>query len=229
MLDARFTRFALAATLCLANTACLATRGRLEREVSAVRAEQAQALAAEVQARRAAETELEARVTQRFEARLAEQMNALRADLAQLRTDFGVRITAMEDTLKFAMPVHFEFNESTVRDADRPVLEKIAAVLQRHYPDAAVTIEGFADPAGSQRYNEELSQRRAEAVLAQLQQYGIGGPNINAVGYGETRLVVPGAWGGAPGAEMNRRVVFAVETRGSPLRVMTMQEDTEGR
>lgn len=225
----RLTRFAPVALLCLANTACLATRGRLESEVSAVRAEQAQALAAEVQARRTAEAELEARVTQRFEARLAEQMNALRADLAQLRNDFGVRIAAMEDTLKFAMPVHFAFNESTVRDADLPVLEKIAVVLQRHYPDAAVTIEGFADPAGTVRYNAALSQRRAEAVRAQLEQYGLGGPNVNAVGYGETRLVVPGAWGDSPGAEMNRRVVFAVETRGSPLRVMTMQEDSDRR
>ena len=34
------------------------------------------------------------------------------------------------------------------------------------------------------------------------------------VGYGETRLVTPGASGDAPGAELNRRVVFVIESAG---------------
>jgi peptidoglycan-associated lipoprotein len=201
----------------------------VRQEVTAAREAQASALASEAEARRAADTELEARLEQRFEARLAEQINALRADLTQLRTDFGVRISAMEDTLKFAAPVHFAFDDATVREVDRPVLEKMAAVLQRHYPGAAITVEGFADPAGTARYNVALSQRRADAVRTELERYGLGGPTVNAVGYGETRLVVPGASGDAPGAEMNRRVVFTVETRGSPLNVMTMQDGPASR
>jgi peptidoglycan-associated lipoprotein len=192
-----------------------------------VRAAHTESLAAEAAARRAADSELEARLEQRIETRIAEQIAALRQDLTQLRNDFGVRISAMEDTLKFVTPVHFAYDDATVRSADQPVLEMIAAVLQRHYPGAAITIEGFADPAGSTRYNVDLSQRRADAVRTALEAYGLGGPTVNAVGYGETRLIVPGASGDAPGAEMNRRVVFVVETRGSPLNTMTMQEGSD--
>ena len=39
-------------------------------------------------------------------------------------------------------------------------------------------------------------------------------PQLKAVGYGEQRLVAPGASGNEPGAQANRRVVFVVETRG---------------
>lgn len=226
MLQSRSTSAALVAALSLASGAC-ATKGHVQREVDAVRAQQAAhaaELTREAEARRAADTELEARLNQRFEARLAEQISALRADLTQLRSEFGVRISAMEDTLKFATPVHFAYDDATIRDADRPTLEKIAAVLQRHYPGSAITIEGFADPAGSTRYNAELSQRRADAVRAELERLGLGGPTVNAVGYGESRQVVPGASGEAPGAQLNRRVVFVVETRGSPLNVVTMQD-----
>jgi peptidoglycan-associated lipoprotein len=229
MHTARSTQAALAAVLALTSAGC-ATKGfvreEVGREVSSARAAQTESLAAEAAARRTADTELEARLQQRIETRIAEQMAVLRQDLTQLRSDFGVRISAMEDTLKFVTPVHFAYDDATVRAADQPVLEKIAAVLQRHYPGAAITIEGFADPAGSSRYNSELSQRRADAVRTALESYGLGGPTVNAVGYGETRLIVPGAWGDAPGAEMNRRVVFVVVTRGSPLNVMTMQDGT---
>jgi hypothetical protein len=36
---------------------------------------------------------------------------------------------------------------------------------------------------------------------------------LNAIGYGETRLVTPGASHDQPGAELNRRVVFVIETK----------------
>lgn len=225
MLQARSTQAAMAAALLLTSAAC-ATKGHVRTELDALRASQAEALAAEAETRRNADSEMETRVQQRLD-QLQQEMQSLRSDLGQLRNEFGVRISAMEDTLKFAMPVHFAFNDATVREADRPVIERLAAVIQRYYPNSAVTIEGFADPAGSTRYNEQLSQRRAEAVRAALESFGLGGPNVNAVGYGETRLVVPNAWGDAPGAEMNRRVVFVVETRDSPMRVMTMDEGND--
>jgi peptidoglycan-associated lipoprotein len=75
-----------------------------------------------------------------------------------------------------------------------------------------VTIEGFADPAGSVAYNRELSQDRAENVLGYLVNAGLSAASLRAVGYGETRQVVEGAEGDMPGAASNRRVVFVVES-----------------
>ena len=138
-------------------------------------------------------------------------LQSLRNDLQTLRTEFGARITAMEDQVKFAFPVHFAFDDASVREEDRAMLERFASVAQKYYPGAMITVEGFADPAGSARYNLALSQRRANSVREYLVGRGMTDAALKAIGYGETRLVRPGAAGSVQGAELNRRVVFVVE------------------
>ena len=138
---------------------------------------------------------------------------SLRKDLDGLRTEFGAKITAMEEGLKFDMPVHFAFDDATVREQDEAALNRFAQVAQKYYPGSLITVEGFADPAGSVRYNLALSQRRAEAVKDYLSSQGLSN-EVKTIGYGKTRLVVPNAWGSEDGAEQNRRVVFVIETRG---------------
>ena len=91
--------------------------------------------------------------------------------------------------LQFAFPVHFAFNDANVRTEDSAALDRFANVVSKHYTGAKVTVEGFADPAGSTRYNVALSQRRAEAVKAYVSSKGLDASLINAVGYGETRQV----------------------------------------
>ena len=144
-------------------------------------------------------------------AALRTDLQSLRNDLQGLRTEFGARITAMEDQVKFAFPVHFGFDDAAVRDQDRQMLDRFASVVQKYYPGAQITVEGFADPAGSSRYNLALSQRRANSVREYLSGQGLSGEAIKAVGYGETRQVRPGAAHDSPGAELNRRVVFVVD------------------
>lgn len=139
---------------------------------------------------------------------------SLRQDLDSLRTEFGAKITALEEGVQFVFPVNFAFNDATVREQDTAALSRFARVVQKYYPTSTITVEGFADPAGSRSYNMDLSRRRAEAVQGFLAQQGLTN-DLRAVGYGETRLVVPGAWGNDPGAEQNRRVVFVVESRGN--------------
>jgi peptidoglycan-associated lipoprotein len=111
------------------------------------------------------------------------------------------------------MPVNFAFDDATVRTDDAPVLGRFAKVVQKYYPGSKVTIEGFADPAGSNRYNLVLSQRRATAVREYLVSQGLTGNELSVVGYGKTRLVAPGASRDQPGAEMNRRVTFVIESK----------------
>jgi len=139
-------------------------------------------------------------------------LNALRNDLQTLRSEFGTRITAMETQVTFAVPVHFGFDDAAVRESDRAALAKFAQVAQQHYRGATITVEGFADPAGSAQYNLRLSRERADAVRDELVTRGLDGANIRTVGYGKTRLVRPGAQGDANGAELNRRVTFVIET-----------------
>ena len=141
-------------------------------------------------------------------------IQALRTELQTLRTDFGAKIAMVEAGLQFDMPVNFAFNSDQVRDEDHAGLNKFAEVVGKYYPGSKVTVEGFADPAGSSRYNLNLSRRRADAVKAYLSSQGLTNNEVATIGYGETRLVTPGAWGDKPGAELNRRVVFVIENKG---------------
>jgi peptidoglycan-associated lipoprotein len=176
-------------------------RENVQTSIAAERARADSAVAAERQARMAADSALTTDVA------------ALRKDLDSLRTEFGAKITALENGLQFALPVHFAFDDATIREEDRPSLDRFAKIAQKYYPGSTITVEGFADPAGSPRYNLNLSRRRADAVRSYLSSLGMTA-DIRAVGYGESRQVVPGAEKDQPGAEQNRRVVFVIENKG---------------
>jgi len=205
-------RFLLAAPAALiASTGCLATQSQLHHVAtvtdSTIKAEHEQRVVAE-NALAASDEAL-----RRELGAVRGDVQALRTELQNMRTEFGAKIAMMEDGLKFAMPVNFAFNEDIVRSEDQPLLDRFARVAQKYYPGSRVTVEGFADPAGSVRYNMALSQRRAESVKSYLAQKGVEPSLVTSVGYGKTRLVTPGAWGDQPGAELNRRVVFVIETK----------------
>ena len=140
-------------------------------------------------------------------------VTSLRGDLANLRQEYGAKISALESGMQFDMPVNFAFDDATVRDEDKAALDKFADVAKKYYGGSKITIEGFADPAGTQRYNLALSQRRADAVRDYLSSKGLDLSVIKTVGYGKTRLVNPGASHDDQGAAENRRVTFVIETK----------------
>ena len=61
-----------------------------------------------------------------------------------------------------------------------------------------------------------LSQRRAQAVKTYVSGKGVDPTLINAIGYVKARLVKAQASRDMPGAELNRRVVFVIETPANP-------------
>ncbi|GAC1651768.1 MAG: OmpA family protein [Gemmatimonadaceae bacterium] len=151
---------------------------------------------------------------------------ALRTELQSMRTDFGAKISAVEDGVRFAFPVNFAFDDAAVREQDRAALDRFASVVQRYYGQSKLTVEGFADPAGTERYNRGLSLRRAESVREYLTAKGLPKEQLMTIGYGKARLVNPGAQKDDPGAEQNRRVVFVVETKGE--KGVALNEASEG-
>ncbi len=134
----------------------------------------------------------------------------LEGRLDALAEELQARIEEMENGIRFAMPVHFNFDEADIRLVDEPALDRFAGVVSEYYPGVVVTVEGFADPAGSAEYNKWLSEQRAQNVATYL----LGNSTLDAtavktVGYGEERQVRPGAWG--PDGLDNRRVTFVIE------------------
>jgi peptidoglycan-associated lipoprotein len=185
-----------------ASLSACATKGYVNKRVDTV-------VATERTARETADATLTTDV-----AALRTDLTALRNDLQTLRNEFGARITAMEDQVKFTMPVHFAFDDASVRQEDQAALQRFAQVANKYYNGAAITVEGFADPAGSTRYNAQLSKRRADSVKDFLVAQGLNDGLLKTVGMGESRQVRPGASKDAEGAELNRRVVFVIESPG---------------
>jgi peptidoglycan-associated lipoprotein len=187
-----------------------ATKGYVRNQVATARMQSDSALAVERDARVQGDNDNAARIA------------ALRTDLDSMRTQFGAKIAVLEDGIRFAMPVTFAFNDASVGADDQPVLERFARVAQRYYPGSKITVEGFADPAGSDAYNIALSRRRAENVSQTLTSLGVPRTQLRTVGYGETRLITPGATHNDPGAERNRRVVFVIETGAAEAGAIAM-------
>ena len=145
---------------------------------------------------------------------LEQRMDRVEHDLQALAEEFDASVQRLESALRFAAPVHFGFDDATVRTEDMELLQRFSMVVRDHYPEALITVEGFTDPSGSAAYNLQLGQRRADAVKAVLVDQGrLDAEGVRSVSYGEntSRLVDPNAKGpGTPGAA-NRRVVLVID------------------
>ena len=83
----------------------------------------------------------------------------------------------------------FAFDKATLIQPT-PKLDEIAAALQADPSITDVTITGYTDRLGSTKYNQKLSERRANAVRDYLVSKGIDGNRLKAVGRGEENPVV---------------------------------------
>jgi OOP family OmpA-OmpF porin len=77
-----------------------------------------------------------------------------------------------EPVLKTRYSVEFEFDSDALTDSSGRVLEEVCRVLQGH-PEAVVEVVGHTDYIGTDGYNDQLSERRAEAVTRYLARKGI--------------------------------------------------------
>jgi len=150
---------------------------------------------------------------------------ALETDLRALAVEMNATVERFENALAFNVPVTFEFDSAVVRAEDRPVLERFAAVVNDHYPDTLITVEGFTDSIGSVDYNLKLGQRRADAVRSVLVEEGVDSGRLRSVSYGESpdRQVAPGLAGPGKAGEPNRRVTLVIETAESTWDVASAQ------
>jgi len=103
--------------------------------------------------------------------------------------------------------VLFDFDKSVVKPEGKLEVAKVGAALKRHPKDTAV-IEGHTCDIGTDEYNADLAQRRAESVKRCLVQDGIEAGRLTAKGIGEGRPAVPNDT--PPNRKLNRRVVFDI-------------------
>lgn len=111
--------------------------------------------------------------------------------------------------LKFET-VYFDYDKSDIRSDQRAALSKNAQLLSR-YSSVSIRIEGHCDERGTEEYNIALGQRRADAVVNFLTNYGISSSRIRTISFGEMRPVDQGhtetAWA------KNRRAEISTSSR----------------
>lgn len=103
--------------------------------------------------------------------------------------------------------VTFAHNKATLTTTSHELLDEMARGL-RENPGLKIEIQGHTDSTGAAAYNEQLSQRRADAVREYLIEHGVSPSQVVARGYGESEPVASNAT--AAGRAANRRVVAKV-------------------
>jgi outer membrane protein OmpA-like peptidoglycan-associated protein len=103
--------------------------------------------------------------------------------------------------------VMFDTGRSELKSGGMRKIEQLAQFLTEH-PERRVQIDGFTDSVGSDAYNEELSQRRADAVKAALVRQNIDAARISTEGYGKAYPVASNNDSG--GRQLNRRVEVVI-------------------
>jgi peptidoglycan-associated lipoprotein len=91
------------------------------------------------------------------------------------------------DQLNAEMPlgdVEFDYDQSTIRDDQRGILQKNADWMRR-WTTTRVSIEGHADARGTNEYNLALGDRRARAVMTYMASLGIAADRMAVVSKGE--------------------------------------------
>ncbi|NEW94287.1 OmpA family protein [Rhodopseudomonas sp. BR0M22] len=109
-----------------------------------------------------------------------------------------------KDKPNIDLEITFEYNSATISRQAAPAVEALGKALSS--PDlkgGTFVVAGHTDSVGSDSFNQELSERRADTIKRVLvDKYGIASADLVTVGYGESRLKDPAH----PDSGVNRRV-----------------------
>jgi OOP family OmpA-OmpF porin len=103
-----------------------------------------------------------------------------------------------------SLQVQFDTDKTDIKAKYNDDIARVAAYLKK-YPETTVTIEGNTDSVGGAKYNQKLSERRADSVKKYLvEKLGADASKISTVGYGLTKPVADNKT--VEGRQKNRRV-----------------------
>jgi outer membrane protein OmpA-like peptidoglycan-associated protein len=194
-------------------SAYLATQNaRLAQAHAAAKADDARVAAGQVErdqimlaarTREADSAKLEAANSKQEAARAQAELDALKAT----STPRGMVLT-LGDVL-------FDTGRAELKSGASRNLDQLAKFLVEH-PQRRVQVDGFTDSVGTDSYNEELSQRRANAVREALIARGVEPSRIGTEGYGKSYPVANNNDSG--GRQLNRRVEVVIGgDNGTPI------------
>lgn len=99
--------------------------------------------------------------------------------------------------------INFENNSAKIDAESKARIQKYADFLIKH-TNYSAKIVGYTDSRGSAKYNQKLSQRRADAVVAELIKKGVDANQLNGSGMGEANPIADNST--TEGRAQNRRI-----------------------
>ena len=139
-------------------------------------------------------------------------MDVQEAKLRQRLEGTGVSVTRVGDEIILNMPgnITFATNSANINASFYDVLESVVLVVQE-FEKTLIIVDGHTDSTGSDAYNQELSERRANSVAGYLRSPGVDSRRIIASGFGESQPIASNST--RQGRSQNRRVEITL----SPL------------
>ncbi|HVZ32902.1 MAG TPA: OmpA family protein [Polyangiaceae bacterium] len=135
--------------------------------------------------------------------------DAERAEQKALATLQNVKNDSRGTVVTVPGSISFASGKAKLLPAARGQLSEVATALKQGSSDSKIVVEGYTDSTGSPQMNQELSQKRAEAVRQALVSDGVPADRVSAVGYGESRPVADNS--SPEGRATNRRVEIVVQ------------------
>jgi len=138
-------------------------------------------------------------------------------DVKRSDPDDTVSVTIYLDSIKNSFSVSnvfYDFDKATLRPESVASLDSLVNFMKDN-PSLSVEVYSYTDSKGGDKYNDELSQRRAQSVMDYLEKNGIDRNRMIAKGFGKKMPVAPNAVSGKDnpeGRQMNRRTEFRVVT-----------------
>ncbi len=104
--------------------------------------------------------------------------------------------------------IFFDFDKATLKPESRSELERVYKLMSEEVPNLKIELSGHTDDRGNAAYNQDLSERRAKAVVEYLTKKGIAAERFKTAGYGLTQPMVPNT--NAANRQLNRRTEFKI-------------------
>jgi outer membrane protein OmpA-like peptidoglycan-associated protein len=117
-------------------------------------------------------------------------------------------IVLHKDRIEMRGSVLFDLGQAVIQKQSFPLLDELAALLKSKPEIDPLTVEGHTDNRGGRGYNQDLSERRAKAVVDYLVKKSIQARRLRSRGFGFDQPVASNS--DALGRAQNRRVAFQI-------------------
>jgi outer membrane protein OmpA-like peptidoglycan-associated protein len=136
-------------------------------------------------------------------------MDKQEAKLREQMAGTGVDVVRNGDNITLDVPggVTFAFDSANLNPQFHSVLDKVASTLAE-YDKTVIEVAGHTDSVGSDTYNQQLSERRANSVASYLSGHGVTRTRMVTIGAGEGHPVASNETD--QGRAQNRRVEITI-------------------